>query len=275
MQKQDFRQFAEKWTDAHEIMAGGKIFSQRAMTMIFDSLKDYPLEAVSQAVKIHMKKGKFAPVPSDIIEIITEHTGQKHIGADEAWGLALDSFDENTTIVITKEIAEARGLVIDIYQTGDVTGARMAFRDAYNRIVSTASNPSWYVSLGPGAERLAGNAQQFAAVQKAIGLGRLPAGAADKYYIQAPATTVAELIESATEKASKSSDQDFKEKAKKGFQGIKAILSIPDDDGIARREKERLEFEAHRQEMLDRVAQKLQEKDQVNINYNYGIESLL
>lgn len=262
MEKQDFKRFAEKWADAHEIMAGGKIFSQRAMTMIFDSLKDYPLEAVSQAVKIHMKKGKFAPVPSDIIEIITEHTGQKHIGADEAWGLVLDSFNENTTVVITKEIAEARGLVIDIFQSGDVTGARMAFRDAYNRIVSTASNPSWYVSLGPGAERLAGNAKQFAAVQKAILLGRLPASAAGKYQIQAPTTTVAGLIESANEKADKSSDQNFKEKAKKAFQGIKAVLSAPDDDGIARREQERLAFEKHRQEMLARVDAKLQAKEQ-------------
>ncbi len=259
MNRSDFKPFAERWADIHDVMPGGKTFSQRTMTIIFDALEDYPLEAVFQAIKIHAKKGKFAPTPSDIAEIITGHTGQKHIGPDEAWGLALDSFDENTTVVITKEIAEARGLVIDIYQTGDVTGARMAFRDAYNRIVSTASNPFWYVSLGPGAERLAGNAQQFAAVQKAIALGRLPAGAADKYYIQAPTTTVAGLIESATEKATKSSDQDFKEKAKKGFQGIKAILRAPDDDGIARREKERLKFEAHRQEMLDRVAQKLQE----------------
>jgi hypothetical protein len=259
MEKQDFKRFAEKWADIHDVMPGGKVFSQRTMTIVFDALEDYSLEAVFQAIKIHMKKGKFAPSPADIVEIIAGHTGQKHIGADEAWSLALDSFDENTTVVITKEIAEARGLVIDIYQTGDVTGARMAFRDAYNRIVSTASNPSWYVSLGPGAERLAGNTKQFAAVQKAILLGRLPASAAGKYQIQAPTTTVVGLIESANEKADKSSDQDFKEKAKKAFQGIKAVLSTPDDDGIARRERKRLEFEAHRQEMLDRVAQKLQE----------------
>ncbi|MGZ8184411.1 MAG: hypothetical protein ACXWT1_20905 [Methylobacter sp.] len=260
MEKQDFRRFAEKWADTHEAMAGGKVLSQRAMTVVFDALEDYTLDMVFQAIKIHAKNSKFAPTPNDIVEIITCRTGQKHIGADEAWSLVLDSFDENSTVVVTREILEARGLVMDIYQTGDVTGARMAFRDAYNRIVSTASNPSWYVSLGPGAERLSGNAKQFAAVQKAILLGRLPAGAADKYCIQAPATTVAGLIESATEKASKSSDQEFKEKAKKGFQGIKAILSIPDDDGIARREKERLDFERHRQQTLDRVAQKLQEK---------------
>ncbi|HEY8157302.1 MAG TPA: hypothetical protein VIF10_01240 [Methylobacter sp.] len=269
MEKQDFRRFAEKWADVHEAMAGGKTLSQRAMTVVFDALEEYPLDMVFQAIKLHSKKSKFAPTPNDIIEIISGCTGQKHIGADEAWGLVLDSFDENSTIVVTQEILEARGLVMDIYQTGDITGTRMAFRDTYNRIIAaTSDKPVWRISLGPGAERLAGNTQQFAAVQKAIGLGRLPAGAADKYYIQAPATTVAGLIESATEKASKSSDQDFKQKAKKGFQGIKAILSIPDDDGIARRGKERLEFEAHRQEMLDRVAQKLQEKGQGNINNN-------
>jgi hypothetical protein len=263
MQSSDYKQFAGIWADAHEIMAGGKVFSKRAMDMIFETLEDYSLNLIEQAIKIHTKNSKFAPTPNDIVEIITGHTGQKHIGADEAWCLVLDSFDENSTIVVTQEILEARGLVMDIYQTGDITGARMAFRDTYNRIIAaTCDKPVWRISLGPGAERLAGNAQQFAAVQKAIGLGRLPAGAADKYYIQAPATTVAGLIESANEKASKSSDQDFKEKAKKAFQGIKAVLSAPDDDGIARRERKRLQFEAHRQEMLDRVDVKLQEKAQ-------------
>lgn len=198
MEKQDFRRFAEKWADAHEAMAGGRIFSQRAMTIVFDALEDYSLEAVFKAVKIHTKKGKFAPVPNDIIEIIIGNTGQKHIGADEAWGL-----------------------VMDIYQTGDVTGARMAFRDAYNRIISTASNPSWFVSSGFDAVR------RVDVVQKAISLGRLPASAVSKYYIEAPTTTVAGLIESASEKASKSSDQEFKEKAKKVFQGIRAVLSTP------------------------------------------------
>ncbi len=251
MQRNEFKQFAEVWADVHEVMPGGKVFTQRNMTLIFDALEDYPLEAVFQAIKIHTKKGKFAPVPRDIIEIIIGNTGQKHIGADEAWGLVLDSFDENSTVVITKQIAEARGLVIDIYQTGDVTGARMAFRDTYNRIIlSTASNPSWFVSEGFDL------ANRDDAVQKAIGLGRLPASAASNYLIEAPTTTVAGLIESATEKSGKSSDQELKEKTKKGFQVIKGILSAP-DDGIVRREKERLAFEAHRQEMLDRVAQRL------------------
>lgn len=263
MERHEFKLFAERWGDIHDVMPGGKVFSQRTMTIVFDAFEGYSLEAVFQAIKIHMKKGKFAPAPSDIIEIITGHTGQKHIGADEAWGLVVDSFDENSTIVVTQEILEARGLVMDIYQTGDITGARMAFRDSYNRIIAaTSDKPVWRISLGPGAERLAGNAQQFAAVQKAIGLGRLPASAAGKYQIQAPTTTVAGLIESANEKADKSSDQEFKEKAKKGFQVIKTILSAPDDDGIARREQERLEFEAHRQEMLKRVDAKLQEKAQ-------------
>jgi hypothetical protein len=265
MEKQDFRRFAEKWADVHEAMAGGKTLSQRAMTVVFDVLEEYTLDMVFQAIKIHMKNSKFAPTPNDIIEIITGHTGQKHIGADEAWGLVLDSFDENSTVVLTQEILEARGLVMDIYQTGDVTGCRMAFRDTYNRIIAaTSDKPVWRISLGPGAERLAGNAQQFAAVQKAIGLGRLPAGAADKYYIRAPATTVAGLIESATEKASKSSDQNFKEKAKKGFQGIKDILSIPDDDGIARRQAEREAFEQHRKNELAKVEARLLQTSQNN-----------
>jgi hypothetical protein len=256
MNRSDFKPFAERWADIHDAMPGGKVFSQRTMTIVFDALEDYSLEAVFQAIKIHMKKGKFAPSPADIVEIIAGHTGQKHIGSDEAWCLALDSLNEDLTVIVTAEIVRARGLVMDIYKKGDVTGARMAFRDAYNRIISTASSPSWFVSEGFD------EANRADAVQKAVGLGRLPASVASKYLIEAPATTVAGLIESANEKAGKSANQKYKEKFKKAIQETNGILRAPDDDGIARREQERFAFEKHRQEMLDRVAQKLQEKVQ-------------
>ncbi len=254
MQKHEFKMFAERWADVHDIMPGGKVFSQRTMTIVFEALEEYPLEVIFQAIKIHTKQGRFAPVPGDIVEIIAGRTGQKHIGSDEAWGLVLESLDENSTVVITKQIAEARGLVMEIYHSGDTIGSRMAFKDAYNRIIATAEKPVWFISSGFDA---AGRAD---AVQKAINLGRLPASAAGKYLIEAPTVTVAGLIESANQKAGKSSDdQMYKEKAKKGFQGIKAILDVPDDDGVARREQKRQAFEANRQKMLARVEQKLKE----------------
>jgi len=246
MQKSDFKQFAERWADIHDVMPGGKVFSQRTMTIVFDALEDYPLEAVFQAIKIHAKMGKFAPSPADIVEIISERTGAKHIGCEEAWSIALESFDEYSTVVWTQPIAEARAIASNLYFDGDKVAARMAFKDAYNRIIKTAPEPSWTVTEGFDMARRAD------AIKQAVLLKRLPPLKADSHHlIEPPTTTVAGLIESAQVKTGKVSPLAQ-------LKLIKSSLAANEDDGIARREKERLAFELHRQEMLNRVAEKLQ-----------------
>lgn len=248
MQSSDYKQFAGIWADAHEVMAGGKVFSKRAMDMIFETLEDYPLEAVFQAIKIHTKKGKFAPSPADIVEIISERTGAKHIGCEEAWSIALESFDEYSTVVWTQPIAEARAIASSLYFDGDKVAARMAFKDAYNRIIKTAPEPSWMVTEGFDMARRAD------AIKQAVLLKRLPPLKADsRHLIEPPTATITGLIESAQVKTGKVSPLAQ-------LKLIKSSLMADEDDGIARREKERLEFERRRQEMLDRVADKLQEK---------------
>lgn len=74
-------------------------------------------------------------------------------GGDEAWSIALRGFDEAATIVTNDEIAEAMAVAQPILNAGDKIGARVAFRDAYERIVRTArergaGRPQWYPSLG-------------------------------------------------------------------------------------------------------------------------------
>ncbi|MDI1277294.1 hypothetical protein [Methylobacter sp.] len=247
MQKHEFKQFAEKWVDAHEVTAGGRVFSQRAMTIIFDALEDYSLEAIFQAIKIHAKKGKFAPVPSDIVEIITERTGAKHIGCEEAWAIAEKSFDEYETVVWTQPIAEARAIASSLYCDGDKVAARMAFKDAYNRIIKTAPEPCWTVTAGFDMARRAD------AVKQAVQLGRLPPLKPDNHYLVEPPTmTVAALIESAHVKTGKVSPLAQ-------LKLIKSSLLTDGEDAIARREKERLAFDLHKQKTLDRVNHKLNE----------------
>lgn len=247
MQKSDFKQFAEIWSDIHDVMPGGKTFSQRTMTIVFDALEDYPLETVFQAIKLHTKQGKFAPSPTDIVEIITERTGARHIGCEEAWAIALESFDEYSTIVWTQPIAEARAIASGLYLDGDKVAARMAFKDAYNRIIKIAPEPSWTVTEGFDLARRAD------AVKQAVLLNRLPPLKVDsRYLIEAPTTTVAGLIESAQAKTGKVSPLAQ-------LKLIKSNLTANEDDGIAHREKERLDFEQHRQKMLERVDKKLLE----------------
>lgn len=91
--------------------------------------------------------------------------------AEEAW--AMVPRDEHVTAVLTEEIAEAAGIARPLLDEGDPIAARMAFRDAYARIVArnkqAGIDPSWFASLGWDK---AGRAMVLA---EAVRLGRLSA----------------------------------------------------------------------------------------------------
>jgi len=95
------------------------------------------------------KEAKFI-VPANIVEAIELSEPDGRIGAEEAW--AIYPHDEATSAVITDEMAEAMQVSQELLNEGDNVGARMAFKEAYNRI--TAANkfngiaPRWFASLG-------------------------------------------------------------------------------------------------------------------------------
>lgn len=91
-----------------------------------------------------------------------------HPTANEAWALVLASADESDTVVWTEQIAEAAGIARPVLDAGDEVGARMAFRDAYDRILrERPESPRWFASLGSDAGRRA------AAIDKAVRAGLL------------------------------------------------------------------------------------------------------
>lgn len=73
-------------------------------------------------------------------------------GADEAWAIALDAQDEACTVVWCVEIQKAFGIARPVLAAGDKIGARMAFRNAYERLVRDAriqrQPAQWSPSLG-------------------------------------------------------------------------------------------------------------------------------
>lgn len=137
-------------------------------------LRPYPLDAVSQAFGLYTRtEPKFPPTPAQILELLGEGGGDNRPTADEAWAVALRSRDEADTVVWTDEAASAFATCRPVLHVGDEVGARMAFKAAYDRLVTEARRrgvaPRWQASLGWDTAR------REASVNQAVLAGHLPA----------------------------------------------------------------------------------------------------
>lgn len=148
-----------------------------ATALFFNAMRGYDLAIVSAAFTAHVRdpvRGKFAPTPADLIAQIDAGVPDGRPGADEAW--AMMPMGEEQTVVWTSEMAEAFGICAPLVKAGDKVGARMAFREAYERIVALAKRegklPKWEVSLGSDVQL------RKQALTKAVEQGRLTAEAA-------------------------------------------------------------------------------------------------
>ena len=124
--------------------------SEAVIDIWMDALRPYSLQQVTRALTAHVKKSKFAPKPADIIEVINLQDGRP--SSDEAWPIALKASDESATAVWTEEIEQAWFHCLPVFEQGDEVGARMTFRQFYDRLVSDARSQGiavkWNVSLG-------------------------------------------------------------------------------------------------------------------------------
>lgn len=106
---------------------------------------------------------------------ILERIDTGFISADEAFGLLVEAAQNEALTVVVPEIAlQAMGMGAQgLLDMGDKTGARMAFKEAYNRLSgclkAAGKNAEWSVSAG--TDKL----QMAAAVKDAVSRGRLSA----------------------------------------------------------------------------------------------------
>ena len=134
-------------------------------------LANYTMEEVRDGFTrfVSSKEAKFSVVPANIVESIELNKPDGRLGADEAW--AVYPHDEYSSAVITNEIAEAMQVAPQLLNEGDKIAARMAFKDAYNRIVQKNKNegiaPKWFPSLGHD------KAGREEVLKQAVQLGRL------------------------------------------------------------------------------------------------------
>lgn len=115
-------------------------------------LKQYSLEQVQNGFSrfVSSPESKYPPVPAHIVEAIEAVTSDGRPGADEAW--AIYPHDESDTAAITDEIADAMRVAYPMMRGGDKVAARMAFKEAYTRIVATNKAHGipvrWFMTLG-------------------------------------------------------------------------------------------------------------------------------
>jgi len=132
------------------MLAYGKSVPDKAVLRAWwDELKSFPIEYVASAiVDYRAEQGEFAPVPVGIALRCRKMDGRP--GDEEAW--AMIPHDEESSVVWTQEMASAYGVAAPLIQSGDKISARMAFKEAYAKLVTEArkrSEPAkWSPSLG-------------------------------------------------------------------------------------------------------------------------------
>lgn len=118
-----------------------------ALMLMAEDLSEFPLTDALTAIKRCRRELTGRLTLAAIIERIQSADGMP--GADEAW--ALMSRPEGDTVIITEQMAEAMQSARPLLAE-DHVAARMAFKDAYTRIVREARDkkikPKWFVSMG-------------------------------------------------------------------------------------------------------------------------------
>lgn len=155
--------------------------------LFFRALRAHPLPAVRAAFDAHVsdsQRGRFVPVPADLLaQLQSVAANDGRLGPEEAWAMVMSGRDEADTVVWTDEIAQAWAIAKVVHESDEV-GGRMAFREAYARLVAdarTAGGPvEWRVFEGFDAGR------RIEAVKAAVAIGRVPADARERLALAPP-----------------------------------------------------------------------------------------
>lgn len=145
----------------------GTEFSKPAAMVMIARLQEYPLPAVMKALDRCQTEvtGKLS------LAAIVQRIDDGRPGSDEAWATAIEAHDESNTVVWTEETAKAYWAASSLLDSGDKIGARMAFRNAYEREVQNARHEGrqvkWTPTLGHDPD------QREMAIMKARELNQL------------------------------------------------------------------------------------------------------
>jgi hypothetical protein len=170
-----------------------KSVSEDALRVWWAALADYSLEQVRGGLTRHLRdpeRGRFPPKPAVVIGAINSAYAERWPSAEACWPIAMGAADEADTVVWpAQEAREAWHAAGEpVYAQGDKVGARVAFREAYNRLIQQAiaqgRTPTAAVSLGHDQQR------RVDALSRAVDQGLLTQDQATPY-LPPPAPTEA------------------------------------------------------------------------------------
>jgi hypothetical protein len=125
----------------------GKVYTPAAAAMFAQDLAGFNESAVMAALTRCRKEldGK----PFNVAAVISRiDDGRPSV--EQAW--AMLPHDEETSAVLTEEMAQAWGVARPLLNDGDKIGARMAFKEVYAKLLADARDqkvpPKWFPSLG-------------------------------------------------------------------------------------------------------------------------------
>ena len=167
--KSDADRIIESLTIAGELF--GQQMSGVALAAMTDELMCYPVDRVITAIgRVRSECTKLT------LKSVIERIPGGYPGPEEAWATFPKSEDD--TGVVTDAALAAWAVASSLWSSGDVIGARMAFKEAYARTVSEDCGsrlPKWRVSLGFDRDRRADP------IREAIECGRLTAEEGQRY----------------------------------------------------------------------------------------------
>lgn len=179
----DNKEFASLIEDTADFY--NKKLSTMQLKMYFDVLAHYPIGAVQAAVKAHLsdsERGRFMPLPADLIGHLEKMRFDGRPSAEEAWSVAVQSIDDRLTVVWTEETSQAWfAAASELMAIGDKFNASRGFIAKYNDLVSLARLQGkpvvWVVSAGDDKDlrdRVIREAYQAKKITKAQAAVMLP-----------------------------------------------------------------------------------------------------
>lgn len=114
----------------------GYPLSPSAAALMLADLAEYPGAAVLAALTAIRRESAGKLTLAAVLTRIEAATTPQRLAPNEAWALVVRAQDERETVVWTDEMAQAWTAVGPLVQAGDLVAARMAFLEAYQRIVT-------------------------------------------------------------------------------------------------------------------------------------------